>query len=499
MASSTSTHVEDSSQQLRGLRDHADELRAIGGAISLMAWDERTKLPARGAAWRARQLGVLSGILHAHATSPRLDAAIAAVEDEDPDNVEARVMRRDFDLATRLPAELVRRNSEATSLAQHAWREARANDDFTAFAPHLQEVLDIARERAECYGYETERYDALHDLYEQGSRAAQVEPVFAQLREPLQRLVDAQPEVDTSLLAQRFPLDAQKRFGAWLVGQMGYDLEAGRIDATAHPFCIGIGAGDVRLTTRYDEHWLPGALWSTIHEAGHGIYEQAFDRLGLPSTIGEPPGLGMHESQSRMYENVIGRSQAFWEHFYPELQRSFPDALGATDVQGFLAAVSAVRRSLIRTESDELTYNLHVAARFELERALVNGTLSVDELPEAWNDAYHRWLGIRPESDADGVLQDVHWSGGSFGYFPTYTLGNVYAAQFVERARADIPGLEQQWREGRIRPLRDWFDEHVYRHGRTYTGRELVQRITGGPVDSTPLIRYLEQRFDASA
>jgi carboxypeptidase Taq len=243
------------------------------------------------------------------------------------------------------------------------------------------------------------------------------------------------------------------------------------------------------------ENWLPSSLFGTIHEAGHGIYEQAFHRLGLPATIASAPGLGMHESQSRGYENVIGRSAPFWEHWYPTLQATFPEATKGVDLDAFVRQVNTAKRSFIRVEADELSYNLHLAVRFELERAMVNGDLSVAELPEAWNATFEKWFGIRPNSNVEGVLQDVHWSGGMFGYFPTYTLGNVYAAQFTEAARTDLPNWDDLLRAGDYAPIVAWFDEHVYRHGAAYTGREFVQRITGGPVDVAPLVRYLESRF----
>jgi carboxypeptidase Taq len=483
------------SPQIAALREYADELRALGGALSLLSWDERTQLPAAGGSWRARQMATLSGIYHKQLISTDLERLISAAEDAHPGSAEVRVMRRDYEHATKLPSRLVREFSEASSLSQQAWAQARRDDDFTTLQPHLERVLELSHERAECYGYETERYDALHDLYEQDSRAAELEPMFEGLREPLLELIDAQPPADLSILRRTYPLDAQTRFGEWIVTQVGYDMASGRLDPTAHPFCTSIGRGDVRLTTRYDEEWLPGSLFATIHEAGHGIYGQAFDRLELPSTYGEAPGLGMHESQSRMYENIVARSTPFWERYFPDLQAAFPGTLDDVDMETFLRQVRVSERSLIRVEADELTYNLHIAARFELERSLVNGTLAVKDLPEAWRDAYQRWVGLVPDNDRDGVLQDVHWSSGSFGYFPTYTLGNVYAAQFVERCRQDITNLDDQWRAGEFGPLRDWFDEHVYQHGRLYSGREFVQRITGGGVSSAALVTYLRERF----
>lgn len=497
MTSATAVHTSDeaATAEVRALRTYLDDVEALGGVGSLLGWDHQVMMPPGGAAWRARQSGVFSELMHMRSTSDELNRLISAVEDADPDNVEARVARREYHLATQLPAEHVRRSSEATALSQDAWHHARQHNSFSDFAPHLQTVLELMQERAELIGYETEPYDALHDLFEEGSRAEQVAPVFHELRDPLMQLIDAQPAPDTSILRRSFPIDAQETAGARIVAMMGFDLDAGRIDPTAHPFCTSIGRGDVRLTTRYDEHWLPGSLHSTIHEAGHGIYEQAFSRLGLPSTLSGAPGLGMHESQSRMFENIIGRGLPFWTHAFPALQALFPDALGDVSAEQFVAQLNVAERSLIRVEADELTYNLHVAARFELERDLVNGALPVADLPEAWAAAYEYWVGVTPDSDADGCMQDVHWSTGSFGYFPTYTLGNVYSAQFVAQMRTDIPDLDAQLSSGNVGVVRDWFDTHVYRFGRSKTGTQFVQDITGGPVSAQPLIAYLKERF----
>ncbi|MCW2923444.1 MAG: Thermostable carboxypeptidase 1 [Thermoleophilia bacterium] len=479
----------------RALRGHVRDLRDLGSSMALLGWDQQTKLPPKGAAGRGRAMGLLSTVLHERRTSPELDALIAAVEDVDPDGPDARVSRRDFELSTKLPAEHVRASSEASSEGYAAWQTARENDDFEAFAPVLERLVTLAREAADHLGYEAEPYDALHDLYEQGSRAADVEPMFESLREPINRLLDQQPEPDTSVLERSWHAEGQELFGREVVARMGFDFDAGRLDVTTHPFCSGIGQFDTRLTTRYDEHWLPCSLFGTIHEAGHGIYDQSFDRLGLPATVAAAPGLGMHESQSRGYENVIGRSRPFWEFWYPRLQEVFPDATKGVDLDAFVRQVNTAKRSFIRVEADELSYNLHLAVRFELERALVNGDLAVRDLPEAWGDAFDRWFGLRPSSNREGVLQDVHWSSGLFGYFPTYTLGNVYAAQFTEAARRDIPNWDDLLRAGEFAPIVAWFDEHVYRHGSAFTGRQFVERITGGPVDVGPLVRYLEGRF----
>lgn len=472
----------------------AEEINLLGGISSLLGWDEKTKMPPKGATNRGRQSALLGRMRHERAIGDEMRRAVEAAEASDPDSPEVREMRRDFDISTKLPSDFVHEQIEASSNAHHAWKDARERNDFDLFAPDLKKLVDLARREADYLGFETEPWDALGDLYEEGMRAADLEPLFSAAREPILQLVDRQPEPDTSILRRSYPVDRQHEYAHHIVKAIGFDLAAGRIDTTTHPFCIGVGDGDVRLTTRYDEHWLPGSVFAAIHEAGHGIYNQAFSRLGLPKTIGEAPGLGMHESQSRMFENIVGRSRPFWEFHYGELQRYFPDALGGVELNTFLQQINVAEPTFIRVEADELTYNLHIGLRFELERGLVDGSLKVRDLPEAWNEASERWLGIRPASFADGCLQDIHWSMGSFGYFPTYFLGNVYSTAFCEKIRSEFD-LDANLRRGDISQLMAWLDENIYRWGRVFTGFEFVERITGGPVSVDPLIRYLTARF----
>lgn len=483
------------SPELAALRAHATEMRAFTGALSLLGWDEKTKLPPKGAAFRATQKSVLAGLLHEKGTAPAVVRLIEAVENTDPGNREAKVARRGYEMSTKLPNAFVRELTQVSSEAGHAWQQARADNNFPDFAPYLENVVRLCREKAELLGYENERYDALVDIYEEGVTAAELAPIFEGLRVPIHELLALQPEADTAILERRYPVDAQMEYSHHIVEQIGFDLDAGRIDETAHPFCAQIGVGDVRLTTRFDEHWLPGSVFAAMHEAGHGIYEQAFHRLKLPATIAGAPGLGMHESQSRMYENIVGRSKEFWGYHFAHLQKTFPDALTDVSLDDFHRSINSAKSTLIRVEADELTYNLHVGLRFELERQLMNGELEVAELRDAWNAGMERWVGVVPETDDVGVLQDVHWSMAGFGYFPTYTLGNVYSSQFVEVLRSDIPDLDDQIAAGNIKPLADWFDTHVYQWGCMYTGRELVGRITGGPISVDPLVRYLRGKY----
>ncbi len=495
----TTVDEQTASKELRTLRNVAAQLSDLNYVGGLLHWDEKVKMPRNGGESRARLKGLIASIHHEKNISPELEAAITAVEDSDPDNIEAKRMRRDFELSTKLPTEHVRHFTEVVSRASQVWERSREDNDFASFAPWLEQVVELSRKTADYFGYETEAYDALHDLYEEGSKAAELEPMFEQLRETANRLIAQQPEADTHVLERRFPVDKQKEVGHHFAEVIGFDFKSGRLDETVHPFCCPTGRHDIRLTTRYDEHWLPNSLFSTLHEAGHGIYEQQIHLANLPDTLNDAPGLGMHESQSRMYENVICRSREFWQSHYTYLQQEFPKSLDDCDVDIFYRQINAVKRSLIRTEADELTYDLHLGVRFELERALINGDLKVSELQEAWNAAYEKWVGIRPQNDREGVLQDTHWGSGLFGYFPTYSLGNVYSAQFVEKATQDLGDWTGILLSGDITPIRQWFYDNIYCHGARYTGRELVEKVTGRPADAGALARYLERKFGSTS
>jgi carboxypeptidase Taq len=480
-------------EELSALRAYAEEIQAIEFIGGLLGWDEKTKMPPKGAASRARQRSVLAGVHHERATSDQLLKLIQAVEDTDASSDEARVMRRSYEIATKLPMEFVKEFAEQVSLGGHAWEEARRNDDFNGFQPYLERIVEMCRKKADLLGYQAEPWDALHDLYEEGMTGKQLDPIFEELRVATRELVAQLPEPNTELVERHYPADAQRDFVAKIVEAIGFDLEAGRIDDTMHPFCSTIGVGDVRLTNRYYENWLPSGLFGSIHEAGHGIYNQRMQRVGLPATVQGAPGLGMHESQSRMFENWVGRSLEFWQHHFPTAQKAFPEALGNATAEDFHRAINVGKPSLIRVEADELTYNMHVGLRFTLERALINGDMQVKDLPDAWNAGMEEWVGVRPSSNAEGCLQDVHWSMGAFGYFPTYTLGNVYCAQFVDAARKDID-LDAQLRNGDTSGLIAWFDEHIYQHGCRYTGLQFVERIAG-ELSAKPLIAYLRNKF----
>ncbi|MBI2479166.1 MAG: carboxypeptidase M32, partial [Planctomycetia bacterium] len=365
-------------------------------------------------------------------------------------------------------------------------------------APLLERIVDLKRQQADAIGYADCPYDALLDDFEPGETTKNVASVLAALRGELVPLVAAiaessrQPDLD--ILKRRYPIDAQESFGKQAATAIGFEFNRGRLDVTHHPFCAGLGPDDCRLTTRYDEHFFPSGFFSILHEAGHGIYDQGLrgDQYGLPP--GTYVSLGIHESQSRMWENLVGRSLPFWRHFFPLAQQAFPEALGGTRLEDFCFAVNDVRPSLIRVEADEATYNLHIIIRFELEQALINDRLAIKDLPAAWNQKYRDYLDIEPPSDADGVLQDVHWSAALIGYFPTYALGNLYAAQFYAQAAQDVGPLEVQFERGEFAPLLGWLREKIHHQGQCYTARELVETVTGQPLSHDWLIAYLREK-----
>ncbi|QDU94754.1 carboxypeptidase M32 [Lignipirellula cremea] len=493
-------------QLLENVRRHAHEIDLLSTIGSTLEWDERTYLPKSGGEFRAEQITYLSGLTHQKRTAPQLgewlgelaESPLAADLHSDPGTV-IRMMQRDYEKQTRLPQSLVEELARAQVLGQQAWVESRKTNDFAAFVPFLTKNIDLRRQQAEAFGYEDHIYDALLDDYEPNERTANVARVLSALRAELAPLVAeiaASPQKpDAGLLTRLYPKAGQEAFALHAAKKVGFDFDRGRLDVTHHPFCTDLGPHDCRITTRYDERHFPGAFFGVLHEAGHGMYEQ-----GLRAAWrGLPPGnfvsLGIHESQSRMWENFVGRSRAFWEHFYPVAQGMFLPTLADVSLEEFYFAVNDVRPSLIRVEADEATYNLHIIIRFELEQALLTGDLAPGDAAGAWREKYREYLGIEPPDDADGILQDVHWSAALIGYFPTYALGNLYAAQFYEQADADLGGLASQFAAGEFAPLLTWLNEKIHAPGQCYSASELVQNITGKPLSHEPLIRHLRNKL----
>ena len=474
----------------------------INYASAVLGWDQEVYMPPKGADARGRQLSTLAGQAHEILTSDKLEQLLKELSVKenltDTEKSNVRLSLEDFEKNKKLSPAFVEELSKQTSECFNAWIDARKKNDFNVFAPSLSKMIELKRKQAELYGYEAHPYDALLDEYEKGATVAMLDPVFAGIREQLPPILDkikTAKQVDNSFFHQNFPKQKQWDFSIEVLKKMGFDFEAGRQDYSEHPFTTSFAATDVRITTRVDEDNYTSMLWSCIHEGGHGLYEQGLpeDQYGLP--LGSPVSLGIHESQSRFWENCIGRSLGFWKFFYPRLQTQFPEQLGNVTLDAFYKAANRVEPSLIRTEADEATYHFHVMIRYEIEKALIEGTLSVLDLPARWNEMYNKYLGIKPADDKTGVLQDVHWSHGSFGYFPTYTLGSFYAAQFFSKAQEDIKNLSQQIANGELTELLQWLREKVHKHGRRYTSEELCERITGKKLDATFFIRYIQAKY----
>jgi carboxypeptidase Taq len=480
------------------------ETALLASCGSLLHWDQQTYMPPKGAAHRAEQAAAVAGVVHRQFTAPEVGDLLSAAEAGrydagSPEAVNLRGIRRDYDRARRLPEALVTELARVTALAQEVWVDARKERDFSRFRPWLEKIVTLKRQEAEALGYAEVPYDALLEDYEPGETTGRVRALLEELRDELVPLVAAVVHSgrapDRSIFQRPYPIEQQRALGVTVATAIGFDFQAGRLDVSAHPFCSGIGPGDTRMTTRFNPTDLGDALFSVLHEGGHGLYDQglAAEHYGMP--MGSAASLGIHESQSRLWENLVGRSAPFWEHLYPRAVESFPEALRGVSLEAFLFAINEVRPSFIRVDADEATYNLHVLLRFELEQALLHGDLSPGDVPAAWNERMERYLGIRPPDDAQGCLQDIHWSGGGIGYFPTYTLGNLYAAQFFEQARAELGDVEGQIRRGDFAPLRAWLTEKVYRQGRRYDARDLVVAVTGRPLSHRPLLNHLRSKY----
>ncbi len=481
------------------------ELGAIQRASAVLGWDAQVNMPAGGAEERGFQLGVLAELSHKRFVNDETHNLIVAAEAEaaslDPDSIQARLVkycRRDYDKATRVPAAKVAEFAQVTAVSQEAWARARSENNFAAFLPHLERVIELRREYASYFAPYDHVYDPLLDDFERGMKTVEVQAIFSQLR-PVQvelvHAIAARPEIENSFLYQNYPEQAQWDFGVEVATRMGYDWNRGRQDKSAHPFTTSFGLGDVRITTRFDTGYVGSALFSTMHEGGHALYEQGFDPAlrGLP--LADGASMAVHESQSRLWENLVGRSLAFWKFFYPRLKEYFPTQLANVDLQTFYRGINKVKPSYIRVEADEATYNLHIMLRLELEIALMEGSLKPADLPAAWNARFQEYLGLTPPTDKVGVLQDVHWSHGLIGYFPTYALGNLVSCQLWEVLQQAIPDLESQIEHGELGTLLAWLRQNVHTHGSMFEPQELVQKITGSRIDPQPYMRYLKTKF----
>jgi carboxypeptidase Taq len=465
-------------------------------------------MPSAGAEPRAEQEATLARVRHERLTADETGALLEELRPYERDapyeSDEAslvRIGRRDFDKARRVPTELRTEIVRAGSEAQRPWAEARAKSDFTIFFPYLERNIDLKRRYAECFDFE-DPYDALLDDFEPGMRTAQISALLDDLKQALipivARAAEATAGVDDSFLSAHFPEHDQRRVVRAILDDMPLAPGSWRLDEAQHPFASAFGRDDVRLTSRYAGRF-PEGIFAAVHEFGHGLYENGVDKSLERTPLARPTSLGLHESQSRMWENMIGRSLPFWRRHYPRVQETFSEQLGDIDVESFHRALNKVQRSLIRIEADQATYDLHVVLRFELEREIFRGALAPAELPEAWNERVRTYLGLDVPNDAQGVLQDIHWADGSFGYFPTYSLGNIISGQLWQAARKALPELDEQIERGDLWPLREWLREHVHRHGRKFSAGEIVERVTGGPIEVGSYVAYLEEKFRVRA
>jgi carboxypeptidase Taq len=482
------------------------ELDDLSKALSVLSWDREVNMPAAGTATRVQQMTTLSRLTHMMFTADEMgeliEAAAAELNGAAYDSNEAsmiRLLRRTYADARKLPPEFVAKVSQVSGHAHKAWIQAREENDFAGYHSWLEQIVELGQEKAELLGYDDERYDALLDQHEHGMKTAEVRTTFAAVKEQLVPLREAIQErggaIDDALLHQAFAIDEQREFAHYIAPKVGYDFSRGHLGTVVHPFAITFGRNDSRITTRWYPEFINPSLFGTLHESGHAIYEQGTDPDLERTPLARGTSLGIHESQSRMMENIVGRSLGFWQAHFPKLQALFPDQLGRYTAKDFYRAINRVQPSFIRVEADELTYNFHIILRFELEQDLMNGDLVVKDVPAAWNAKMEELLGVVPPTDSEGCLQDVHWSRPMFGYFPTYALGNLYAAQFFETAVAQMPVIEEELAEGKTEALLGWLRDNIHRHGRKFTPRELVQRVTGRPLDHEPFIRYITTKF----
>lgn len=495
-------------KRVTAFREYVKKMVSFNQALAILHWDMRVKAPRKGMDARSELIGVLSGEHFKLSTSPELEEFLnelsepAVLETLDP-ITRGTVLecKKEFERSRKLPAEKYQEFVILTAQAGTVWEDARANNDFAMFRPYLEKIVKLQLEFIDYWGHNGVKYDTLLDMYEPGMTVSQLDPMFKTLREKTVSLVsaiaDSPNKPDTSFLTKFYPEADQEAFSRFVLEKIGYDFNAGRLDRSVHPFCTTFAPGDVRITTRFDPNFLNQALFGCIHEAGHAIYEQNINPELLGTPLCDGTSMGIHESQSRYWENMVGRSKPFWNHFFGEATKRFPDQLGGVSVEDFYRAINVVTPSFIRVEADELTYNLHIMIRYEIEKGLIEQTMEVGDLPSIWNEKMKDYLGIVPPNDTEGVLQDVHWSGGSFGYFPTYSLGNVYSAQFANVMKKEISGYEELIANGEYAPIRAWLKDKIHQYGKLKSPNQLLQDITGELTNANYLVEYLENKYKA--
>ncbi len=494
-----------SAEKLTKLREITAEISRLGSIQALLEWDQQVNMPHGGAEDRGNQAALIAGLAFDKSTSDELGALIQDLASEIPDldadddfAREIKVAKRNYDRNARIPREKIIEFVLATSAAHEAWVKARADNDFASFEPHLTHIFELRRQQAELFQPDEHPYDPLLDEYEPGMKTSDVRAIFAALRPrqvELLRAIAESEQIDNSFVRQHYPFDEQRKLGTFIAGRFGYDWERGRLDLAAHPFTTSFGAGDVRITTRFLDRDGMSALFSTMHETGHALYDQGLSPKYYETSLGQPASYAIHESQSRLWENLVGRSREFSRFLFPVMQMLFPQHLGNVTLDQFYRGINRVEPSLIRVEADEATYNMHIMLRFEIETGLLEGSLKASDLPEIWNSRMQEYLGVTPADDTNGVLQDVHWSSGLVGYFPTYALGNLISAQLWEKMVAEHPEIPAAMTEGEFSQILVWLRENVHSFSSRYDPLDLVRKITGGPIDAEPYLRYLNAKY----
>jgi carboxypeptidase Taq len=495
-------------EKLTGFRELVKKIKSYEEAVGLIYWDMRTGLPKKGVESRSEVVGVLSTEMFKMSISDEMGDFLLYLSVpehwEQVDALNRKIItecQKEYDRSRKIPTDKYQAYVVLTSKAESLWEEVKHTSDYAMFQPYLEKIVAANLEFIELWGYKDNKYDTLLDMYEPGMTVAKLDEVFGTLRKKLVPLVASiqaslsQPE--TTFLRQTFSKEQQKKFNLFILEQMGYDFEAGRLDETVHPFATGLNPGDVRITTRYLEDDVVSALFGTIHEGGHALYEQNISSDLVGTNLCTGTSMGIHESQSRFWENMIGRSASFWDRYYVDLQKSFPGQFDDVSVEAFYKAINEVKRSLIRIEADELTYNLHIMIRYEIEKALFNETVTVADLPKYWNEKYKEYLGVEPAYNEEGVLQDVHWSSGAFGYFPSYALGNMYAAQLRNTLIQRLPNFEELVKQGDLLPIKAWLVEQIYQYGKSLTPSEIMLQVTGEALNPEYLVTYLEEKYNA--
>jgi len=486
--------------------EELEEMTHIKAAIAVLQWDQEVFMPKKGADMRAKTISNLIGILHKRFISKDFENLLFKIKKladkgklSDNESCIVREVWREFEREKKMPTEFVRELANVCSKAQSVWAEARRKSDFKMFLPYLKKIIELKRKEAKFAGFKKNPYDALLDIYEPYVTTEEISVIFDDLKKFLvpflKKIKKSKIKINPNILKDNFPISKQIDFNKLVAEKIGFDFEAGRLDISAHPFSTNFNAQDARITTRYKKDNLIDSLSSTIHESGHAMYEQGIliENFGTP--LGESASIGIHESQSRIWENIVGKGKNFWKFFYPIMQEKFPKPFSKIKFDDFYRAINCVKPSLVRVESDEVTYNLHIIMRFEIEKELIDGSIEAEDLPKIWNNKTKEYFGINVPNDAMGVLQDVHWSGGEFGYFPAYALGNLYSAQFYFAAKRDIENLEEKFSEGQFSQFREWLRENIHIHGKMYSTEELLKRITGEKLDSKYFIDYIKNKY----